>query len=696
VIEGGTDGVDIDYQSSATTLTISWSGSDPVSGISKYEYALGTTSGGTEVKTWINATTDTSVSLSGLSLSDATKYFTSVKATDKAGNVSAVITGDGITIDLTAPSGTIVNDGTGDDITYTGSDSTLSANWPAFTETVSGIAKYEYSIGTTSGGTDTKNWTSNDFNTTVTVTSFTLTSGQVYYISVRATDLAGNVSSVITTNGVTADLVGPTIGTIADGSGEDIDWANVNTSASANWSGFEDVNGIAKYEVALGSLAKGSDIVEWTGIGTATSHTFGDLNLIDNTQYFFNVKATDGLGNESEIASSNGFTIDITAPSIISVTGPTSNTLAIFDNVSIEMTLSEPVLAGNVSFSSAQSDNVGFTQNIEEQTSIYITLAAPFTSGDEFTVTVNGLTDRASNVTDNLEYIYNVALLADYDVDGSIGITDLNTFVSGWEGKDTQFEIGPVTGTAPNFKPALDGVYNSRDGMAFVRMWHWDNDQAGKLMAKANPQVGVPLNYHYDNELLTFLPPLGTVAAELFFDYPSTDIAVSVKENKLIQNRTMSLSKQDTVTGKMLLHQTLNNGDEIKVNLQHFQKRDVTIELAYTYINGENKVISSGNFEVVLIPVPKEFALHQNYPNPFNPITTINYDLPHQTHVNIMIYDILGREVVKLISEEISAGYQSVIWNTRNNFGQPVSAGIYFYQIQTKDFVKTNKMVLLK
>ena len=207
-----------------------------------------------------------------------------------------------------------------------------------------------------------------------------------------------------------------------------------------------DLNGIAKYEVALGSLAKGSDIVEWTGIGTATSHTFGDLNLIDNTQYFFNVKATDGLGNESEIASSNGFTIDITAPSIVSVTSPTSNTLAIFDNVSIEMTLSEPVLAGNVSFSSAQSDNVGFTQNIEEQTSIIITLAAPFTSGDEFTLTVNGLRDRASNVTDNLEYIYNVALLADYDVDGSIGITDLNTFVSGWEGKDTQFEIGPVTG----------------------------------------------------------------------------------------------------------------------------------------------------------------------------------------------------------------------------------------------------------
>jgi hypothetical protein len=150
--------------------------------------------------------------------------------------------------------------------------------------------------------------------------------------------------------------------------------------------------------------------------------------------------------------------------------------------------------------------------------------------------------------------------------------------------------------------------------MGFVRMWHWDNDQAGKLMAKANPQVGVPLNYHYDNELLTFMPPLETVAAELFFDYSPIDIGVSVKENKLIQKRAMSLSKQDTVTGKMLIHQTLNKGDQIKVKLQHYQKRDVTIDLAYTFINKHNETISSGNAEVVLIPVPKEFALHQIIP----------------------------------------------------------------------------------
>ena len=142
----------------------------------------------------------------------------------------------------------------------------------------------------------------------IALSSLDLDNNQTYFGTVYALDLVGN-EAFASSDGVTIDRTGPTIGTIADGSGDDINWSNVNTSISANWSGFEDVNGITKYDVALGSVAKGNDIVGWTDIGTATSHTFGDLNLADNTQYFFSAKATDGLGNESEVASSNGFTV---------------------------------------------------------------------------------------------------------------------------------------------------------------------------------------------------------------------------------------------------------------------------------------------------------------------------------------------------------------------------------------------------
>ena len=94
--------------------------------------------------------------------------------------------------------------------------------------------------------------------------------------------------------------------------------------------------------------------------------------------------------------------------------------------------------------------------------------------------------------------------------------------------------------------------------------------------------------------------------------------------------------------------------------------------------------------------IPEQFSLHQNYPNPFNPITTLRYDLPEDGLVNIIIYDMLGRQVKTLINQTQDAGYRSVIWDATNDYGKPVSAGIYLYQIQSGEYISTKKMVLLK
>ena len=93
---------------------------------------------------------------------------------------------------------------------------------------------------------------------------------------------------------------------------------------------------------------------------------------------------------------------------------------------------------------------------------------------------------------------------------------------------------------------------------------------------------------------------------------------------------------------------------------------------------------------------PQGFALEQNFPNPFNPITTLRYDLPENSYVNVIIYDMLGREVKTLVNQTQDAGYKSVIWDATNDYGKPVSAGVYLYQIQAGEFVQTKKMVLLK
>jgi len=94
--------------------------------------------------------------------------------------------------------------------------------------------------------------------------------------------------------------------------------------------------------------------------------------------------------------------------------------------------------------------------------------------------------------------------------------------------------------------------------------------------------------------------------------------------------------------------------------------------------------------------IPKVFALHQNYPNPFNPVTTIKYDLPKETHVKIVIYNIIGREVRTLVNEKQAAGYKQIQWNARDNFGKQVSSGYYIYMMQAGDFHKVHKMILIK
>jgi microbial collagenase len=137
--------------------------------------------------------------------------------------------------------------------------------------------------------------------------------------------------------------------------------------------------------------------------------------------------------------------------------------------------------------------------------------------------------------------------------------------------------------------------------------------------------------------------------------------------------------------------------------------------LGQTVINGQWTVFSTDNIDTTISSlvwdimidisntlainenlIPDKYALHQNYPNPFNPITMLRYDLPKDALVNITIYNIMGKDVRKLVSSQQSAGFNSIQWNATNNQGQPVAAGVYLYSIEAGDFRQTKKMVLLK
>ncbi len=94
--------------------------------------------------------------------------------------------------------------------------------------------------------------------------------------------------------------------------------------------------------------------------------------------------------------------------------------------------------------------------------------------------------------------------------------------------------------------------------------------------------------------------------------------------------------------------------------------------------------------------VPSDFVLMQNYPNPFNPQTTIQYSLPAAQQVKLTIYNIMGQQVITLVNEPQAAGSYKVVWDGRNQRGQVVPSGLYFYRLEAGDFKAQKRMLLLK
>ncbi len=89
--------------------------------------------------------------------------------------------------------------------------------------------------------------------------------------------------------------------------------------------------------------------------------------------------------------------------------------------------------------------------------------------------------------------------------------------------------------------------------------------------------------------------------------------------------------------------------------------------------------------------IPSKYVVYQNYPNPFNPTTNIKFALPKSGHVKLTIYDALGREVETMINNELAAGTHNIEWTAKN-----MASGIYLYRIEAGNFVKVNKMLLVK
>jgi hypothetical protein len=243
-----------------------------------YQYVIDTTLSTTPSGVFGLTTTDTQSSGSAI-------YYIHARAKDAAGNLS-VVTHVSALLDNTAPTAPSgVNDGN-----YLASlAASPNITWTASSD-ANGVDHYDVAIGTSAGASDTKTWaTASSGNS---IASLSLLSETTYYASVRAVDVAGNISTVSQGNGWIADTTLPsapsaiTLGSVPN---------SLTTTPTISWTAPTDASGIGAYEVKIFKASDHSMVKDWTALASGGQLT--SLSLIVSTNYYVKVRATDNAGN---------------------------------------------------------------------------------------------------------------------------------------------------------------------------------------------------------------------------------------------------------------------------------------------------------------------------------------------------------------------------------------------------------------
>ena len=426
-------------------------------------------------------------------------------------------------------------------------------------------------------------------------------------------------------------------------------------------------------------------------------------NLSQGEKWYYKVGAVDNDGNE---------TISEQTSYILDSTGPTAGTYTINDLHDSEYLRSTSDIAITVD---GWSDNVGIAyyymgigttdqdlnadvvhyQNVgltnltltnltlDDYTKYYLKVAAFDESGNNSDAIISGFTTYTS-------------MLGDYDNDWDVDVEDLNSLVNAWPSVD----IGPATGTSPYLTPTLDGSADIYDISAFTRNWQWTKAQGRTSESEEEIELN-PIDFPAElsgNQIKITLPD--NITAGRF--------EIANNEN------VYQFSLNNTNEGIILLQNedSINQLYEVEFGRLSQDQKEL-----YIYIDGNTPAATlqmnyqlfskdglAGN-GMMQLGNPDAFKLYQNYPNPFNSQTTIKYDIPslmvNIVPVEIYIYNTIGKLVRTIDEGDKSVGTHTVIWDGKNDDGENVSSGVYFYQLRTKvdgqsDYNKTMKMVLVR
>ncbi|MCD4817736.1 MAG: T9SS type A sorting domain-containing protein [Candidatus Cloacimonetes bacterium] len=201
--------------------------------------------------------------------------------------------------------------------------------------------------------------------------------------------------------------------------------------------------------------------------------------------------------------------------------------------------------------------------------------------------------------------------------------------------------------------------------------------------------------YYDDSESLSS----NTVAITVILDPPTDLIAYTVDENIKLEWNAPEFTRN--LTGYKVYRDNQNIAET--EDTEYIDTEVVTASYTYyvTAMYGSYESASSNEFTIEHTDaeeflIPKITLLNSNFPNPFNPETTLSFSLAKSGKVKLLIYNLKGQLIKKLLDKELPAGYHNIVWNGKDNNSKQVSSGMYLYKMKSENYDKTKRMIMLK
>jgi hypothetical protein len=286
---------------------------------------------------------------------------------------------------------------------------------------------------------------------------------------------------------------------------------------------------------------------------------------------------------------------------------------------------------------------------------------------------------------------------SDYNSDGIVGYTDFILFASAFG--STSASAGFVS----NFDLNGDGVVNNADFILFAVAFNQTPGSAKIASELPSSNISMNMNAEFNAASSTYYVTVNlSDKAVNGFQF---NLAYDTKDLEYVQNSVTGLGELSIIKtdeNGILVNAAFIPGEKFDGSVTlAFRAKGTTSDLSFDMLSAlvtvDNITGTIGKLASASVKaMPSVYALSQNFPNPFNPTTTIEYSIPTAGHVDMVIYNMAGQKVRTLVNEVKSPAFYKVVWDGRNDRGETVASGLYFYKLVSGSFNKIAKMTLVK